>query len=173
MTWQIDNNDTLVEFKVKKLWGLITVRGKMATRQVRLEMEGANPENWSIYAEIDPASINTGNARRDKHLQTADFFDTGRYPSIVFRSTGLTQFDENKLKLNGELTIKDISRQVVLEVIRKNEIRNGIEFAATTIIQRGDFGLNFSRLPIGPEVEVNLELRTFQRVKPGSLATSR
>jgi polyisoprenoid-binding protein YceI len=164
MSWQVVGTP-FVEFKVKKLWGLIKVRGQMAVRNIVLDLDGANPESWSVYAEIDSASVSTGNARRDKHLLTADFFDFARYPLINFRSNGVTQTDENSFKVTGELTIKDVTRQVDLVVTRGSETTAGsIRFMSNTMLRRNDFGLNFNRIPIGPEAEVSLELQALRRV---------
>lgn len=103
MGWKIEGENTLIEFRVKKFWGLVKVRGKMTMRLANFNLEGVNPGNWSVYAEIDPASVNTGNARRDKHLKTADFFEVERYPLITFRSASIEQSDETHLSVKGGL----------------------------------------------------------------------
>ncbi|NWJ46740.1 MAG: YceI family protein [Chloroflexi bacterium] len=160
MGWKIEGENTLIEFRVKKFWGLVKVRGKMTMRLANFNLEGVNPGNWSVYAEIDPASVNTGNARRDKHLKTADFFEVERYPLITFRSASIEQSDETHLSVKGGLTIRNITRTVTLDVtlIEESNIEAPQFRAATTLLRR-DFGLNFNRMPIGREVEISVQVK--------------
>ncbi len=161
--WITDNKETMIEFSIKKFWGLITVNGQMQVRQGRLEMDSSGVGQGSAYIEIEANSAVTGNARRDKHLKTADFFEVERFPLIIFRSQSAEQIDEMKFRLMGALTIRDITRPVTLEVSQiAIQSEGNVNFQATTTFMRQDFGLNFKKMPIGNEVVINLKIKAVQ-----------
>src|SRR3954467_9485671 len=84
-TWQLDPAHSSVEFAVKHMM-MTTVRGRFKNLQGTLTGDEDRPDGCCVEAQIDVASIDTGNADRDKHLRSADFFDAERYPNITFRS---------------------------------------------------------------------------------------
>ncbi len=159
----IAGEDAFVEFKIKQFWGLVKVSGQMLVRQLRLDVADPQPGNWKVSAEVDPSSIATGNPRRDKHLKSPMFFDTDRFPSILFVSTNVEPVEENRFRVSGELTIRGITRQVSLEVTEvAGTSRIPAEFRGTTTLSRRDFGLNFNKMPIGSEVEITIQLKVSQ-----------
>jgi polyisoprenoid-binding protein YceI len=92
MEWTIDKAETVVEFSIKQFWGLVTVKGQMQVIEGRLELEKSSDyRQGSVDIKIDPASVATGNSRRDAHLKTADFFEVERYPVITFRGRSVEQ----------------------------------------------------------------------------------
>jgi polyisoprenoid-binding protein YceI len=163
MEWITDNNETVVEFSVKNFWGLATVKGRMQVREGRLELAGSEANQGSAYVEIDTTSINSGNTRRDKHLKTADFFEVARYPLITFRGRNVEQVDATNFRLKGELTMREITQPVILEVSRiATPGDTNIYFQASTTLLRHDFGLTSSKFPIGREVTINLRVKAVQ-----------
>lgn len=163
MEWILDQDKSLVEFTIKKFWGLVTVRGGMEVRQARLELDGSDPTRWSAYVELDPATLSTRNARRDAHLRSPDFFDVTRYPIITFRSQTVEPSGDTALRLRGELTIRNITQPVTLEVSRHTGSAEGeLYFEATTTISRHNFGLSYNRPPISREAVINLKVKAVQ-----------
>lgn len=108
-------------------------------------IEGSDVKNARIDFTVDVNSINTGVEMRDKHLRSADFFDVPKFPSMKFGSTSIKK--SGKIyKLNGNLTIKDVVRPVVFDVVMNGPVKgkNGGDiygFSAKTTINRFDYGV--------------------------------
>jgi polyisoprenoid-binding protein YceI len=142
-TWSIDPVWSALEFEVKKL-GLVTVKGRVPGFSGTIQ-GGDTP---SISGTVDASTITTFDETRDGHLQAPDFFDTQRFPELRFESTAVeTRGDE--LVVDGELTIKNITRPVELKgsyvgagVDPYGNDRIGIELAGT--IDRIEFGLDWN-----------------------------
>ena len=111
-TWSIDASHSSVNFKVKHL-GLAETRGRFTRFEGTVEI-GEDPADTVVAGEIDAASVNTDDSRRDEHLRGANFFDVEHHPSLSFRSTRVWgRADE--WKLEGELTVAGVTRPVVLD----------------------------------------------------------
>ena len=142
-TWSIDPVWSSLEFEVKKL-RLVTVKGRVPGFSGTIQ----GGETPSISGTVDASTITTFDETRDGHLQAPDFFDTQRYPELRFESTAVeTRGDE--LVVEGELTIKNITRAVELKgsyvgagVDPYGNDRIGIELAGT--VDRTEFGLNWN-----------------------------
>jgi polyisoprenoid-binding protein YceI len=158
MEWLIDGDNTKVDFSIKELWGLMTVRGSFKGVQGYFNFDPANPSGWSAQAKIETASLTTRNARRDKDLRSARFLDVTNYPYLTFRSVRVEQTAAGTFRLYGELTIRNVTRPVTLEVTYTPTSQNGkASFQATTSITRQDFGLN-SKMPMGSEIQISIEV---------------
>ncbi len=146
-TWQIDPSHSLVEFSVRHMM-VSTVKGRFTGVRGTILDNGEVPTLSSVEVEIDPASITTADPRRDEHLRSADFFDVEHFPVITFKSTRIEGRRE-EFKLIGDLTIRDQTREVALDVTL-----NGIGlspygqtvagFSGQTKLHRKDFGLNWN-----------------------------
>jgi len=146
-TWQIDPSHSLVEFSVRHMM-VSTVKGHFGTISGTIYDNGEDPTLSSVQVEIDPASISTADPRRDAHLRSPDFFDVEQFPKITFKSTRI-QGTRDEFKLIGDLTIRDQTREVALDVTL-----NGIDvspygqtvagFSGQTKLNRKDFGLNWN-----------------------------
>lgn len=146
-TWAIDATHSSVEFAVKHMM-VSTVRGRFKAFSGEIQADEANPAASSVTAAIDVASIDTGVEQRDDHLRSDDFFNAAQYPQITFRSTAIEQRGD-EWKLAGELTIRDVTRPVSLDVEFEGRGADpwGGEragFTATTKINRKDFGVNWN-----------------------------
>ena len=146
-TWAVDATHSSVEFAVKHMM-VSTVRGRFKSFSGEIQADETNPTASSISAAIDVASIDTGVEQRDDHLRSDDFFNAAQYPQITFRSTAIEQRGE-EWKLAGELTIRDVTRPVSLDVEFEGRGADpwGGEragFTATTKINRKDFGVNWN-----------------------------
>ncbi len=126
------------------------VRGSFNAFEGSGIFDADNPANSSICVDIEATSIETGNADRDRHLRSNDFFDMDRYPKIQFASTSVSAGrDENTYRVVGDLTIKDVTRSVDLELEMNGtatdpygNVRLGLE--GTTTINRKDFGVTWN-----------------------------
>ncbi|GAB3282338.1 YceI family protein [Microbacterium lacusdiani] len=109
--WLFDRDHTRVGFSARH--AMVTkVRGAFNDVDGRIHVDVDHPENSWVEVRVQVASIDTRSAQRDEHLRSADFFDAETYPEIVFRSTAEDEVDENALNVIGDLTIRDITRQV-------------------------------------------------------------
>jgi polyisoprenoid-binding protein YceI len=166
--WKIDSAHTEAAFAVKHLM-ISTARGRFGAVEGTVEFDPADLANASAQVTIDAASIDTREAQRDAHLRSADFFDVEKYPSLAFKSRKVTDIQGDRFKLTGDLTIKDITREVVLDVASHgfqkdpwgNE-RTG--FSAETSISRKEFGLLWNQiletggLAVGDVVKITLDV---------------
>ncbi len=148
-TWTIDPAHTEVGFSVKHLM-ISTVRGRFGDVRGTLTLDGNDVTTASVEAEIATASIDTRQEQRDTHLRSADFFEVEKYPSITFRSTRVERIKGDRYRLVGELTIRDITREVVLEATDEGRGRDPwggerLAFSATTTIDRREFGLTWNQ----------------------------
>src|SRR3954451_18135181 len=112
-TWTIDPVHSEVGFSVRHMM-VSKVRGRFTNFSGEL-VTGDNPLGSSVTAEIDLASIDTGNGQRDDHIRSKDFFEVETYPTMTYRSTGL-RADGADYLVDGELTLKGVTRQVPLRL---------------------------------------------------------
>jgi len=107
-TWTIDPAHSIAEFAVKHMV-LTTVKGRFRELEGTLHIDEARPEDSSVSASVDVASIDTGVGDRDAHLRSDDFFNAEKYPKITFRSRRVEPGDGAHFKLVGDLTIRDVT----------------------------------------------------------------
>src|SRR5688500_8804549 len=113
--WRFDPAYTTVEFSIRNFW--YTVHGRFRTLEGSIVLDETDIGRSSVLAKIDARSIDTGNKRRDTHLQSADFFDADNFPNIEFRSTKVARGkDRDSLDLEGNLTFKGKTRTITLAV---------------------------------------------------------
>jgi polyisoprenoid-binding protein YceI len=168
----IDPSHSNAMFAVRHLM-VATVRGEFGKVQGTLNLEDKDITKSTVTATIETASIDTDEPKRDDHLRSPDFFDAPKYPSITFKSTKV-QKAKNGLKVTGDLTIRDVTKAVVLDVegptkpVKDPMGNTKIGATATTKINRGDFGLKWNRpleaggVVVGDEVRITLDLE-FQK----------
>jgi polyisoprenoid-binding protein YceI len=166
-TWIIDPAHSHVGFGVKHLM-IATVRGRFAQVQGTVIGDESDPTSASIDITIPTASVTTGDEKRDAHLRSADFFDVERFPTISFRSKRVEAGSNEGFRVVGDLTIRDVTRPVVLDVEMLGRAKDpwGQEhaaFEATTKIRRGDYGLTWNApletggVLVGDEVKISIE----------------
>ena len=147
------------------------VKGRFTGVSGALYLDENNVANSRVEASIDAGSISTGDAQRDGHLKSADFFDVEQYPTLTFRSTRVIAEGEGDLKATGELTIHGVTREVMFAVEgptapAKDPWGNTrVALSATTKINRKDFGLTWNTaletggILVGDEVTITLEVQ--------------
>ena len=145
-TWNFDPAHSEVGFSVRHA-GISKVRGKFTDVAATLEL-GATLGDAAVTATIQAASFSSGDANRDGHVRSADFFDVETHPTLAFTSTGISG-DEGDFELTGELTIRGISKTVTFSgefngvaVDPFGATRAGFE--AKTVISRKEFGLTWN-----------------------------
>jgi polyisoprenoid-binding protein YceI len=166
-TWALDASHANVAFAVKHLM-IATVRGSFTDVTASVTMDGSDYETARITAEIDAASITTRNDQRDAHLKSADFFDVENFGKLTFTSTKVVVKSDDEFDVTGELTIRDVTRKVVLAVTIEGQgadpwggQRTG--FTASTKISRSDFGLTWNQVleaggvAVGDDVKITIE----------------
>lgn len=168
-TWIIDPVHSAVSFSVRHL-NLAALRGGFGEFSGEITV-GEDPLASTVRAEISIASINTLNGARDGHLLTGDFFDSEKFPTATFVSTGVTEVAEGKFTLKGELTLKGVTKQIDFELQfngTEPDPQSGAAkagFSAVTEILRSDFGvgpiisLPSGKLAIGDKTVIELEIQ--------------
>ncbi|MEV7228367.1 MULTISPECIES: YceI family protein [Polymorphospora] len=165
-TFELDQAHKRVGFVARHLM-VSKVRGEFTEATATVTI-GEDPLQSSVVATIQAASISTGQADRDNHLRTGDFLEADKYPTLEFRSTGVKSHSGNEFVLTGDLTIKDVTRQVELAVEFEGAGRSpyGFDvfgFSATTEIDREDFGLTWNvalesgGVMVGKKVKIEIE----------------
>lgn len=167
--WQLDPDHTGIHFKVRHLM-VSSVRGDFEKFTGKVEYDEKNILKSTAEVTIDAASINTRIAKRDEHLRSPDFLDVAKHPSITFKSTGVRKAKGGKLEMTGDLTIRGVTRPVVLKVEGPTQIAKDpwgnlrVGGSATAKINRKDFGLVWNKaletggVAVGDEVEITIDL---------------
>jgi len=167
-TWNVDPVHSSVEFAVKHMM-ISNVKGRFRSFEGTVQLDEANPTASSVTAAIDTASVDTSEPQRDAHLRSADFFDVEQFPKMTFGSKRVALVDDTHAKVIGDLTIRDVTREVVLDVEYEGQIRDAwgkqrAAFTAKTELNRKDFGLNWNKLietggvVVGDKVRVTLNI---------------
>ena len=146
--WALDPTHSELQFKVKHLM-ITTVTGNFKSFSATVETEGDNFDTAKIEFSAEISSIDSGNEQRDGHLKSADFFEAEKFSTITFESTKLEKKDEENYLLHGNLTIKGISKPVIIPTefggIAKDpwgNIKAG--FTLNGKINRKDWDLNWN-----------------------------
>jgi polyisoprenoid-binding protein YceI len=166
-TWKLDPAHTVAAFSGRHMM-VTTVRGTLGAVTGTIEFDPANPAAAKVEATIDTAGLNSGVADRDNHLRSADFLDVANHPTITFKSTRVELTDGNTAKVYGDLTIRGVTRPVVInaEYLGQTpspfgDTRAG--FSGTTKINREDWGLTWNMaieaggVLVSKEIKIELE----------------
>ena len=167
--WQIDAAHSGIHFSIRHMV-LAKVRGRFGKYTGSVDLDEADLTRSVVDATIDAASIDTGTPQRDEHLRSADFFDVDRYPELRFRSTRIEKLDDTRYRVIGDLTIRDVTREVSLDVEYGGHARDPwgnerIAFVARTSLDRKDFGLRWNQVLeaggflVGDRVDVELDVQ--------------
>ena len=146
--WQIDTAHSEITFKVKHLM-ISNVKGAFKKFDADIYTADDNFKNAEINVRINTDSVDTGDVQRDGHLKGSDFFDVENHPQMLFASTRFEKKDSDSFVLTGDLTIRDVTKQVQLDVefggIMKDPWGNNkAGFTVSGKINRKDWGLNWN-----------------------------
>ena len=169
--WKLDKSHSSVRFSVSHMV-VSEAEGTFKTWDGTVEHTKPDFSDAKISFTIDVASINTDNERRDNHLKSDDFFNAEKYPTIKFEGTSMKPLGNNKYELTGNLTIRDVTKQVTWNVTHGGILAGSrgkkAGFKATTTINRFDYGLKWDRatetggLVVGKEVEITVKLELYE-----------
>ncbi len=178
-TWNIDPVHSTAQFKVKHLM-ISNVTGGFGKVSGVVNFDPADLTKATIEATIDATSIDSGVADRDNHLKSPDFFDVATHPTITFKSKKVEKAGEGRLKVTGDLTIRGVSKEVVLDVegpaasIKDPWGNTKSGASATTKINRKDFGVSWSKtldgggLVVSDDVAITIDVELVQKKEQGS-----
>ena len=165
VAWTIDRVHSELSFRVRHLTG--RVRGSFKDWSGTVTADPAELVAGSVSVEVKTASINTEQERRDTHLRSPDFFDAEKFPTMTFSSTKV-ELNGKEIAITGNLTIKDVTRPVVLRGTFNGRItdpmgKERLGFEASTTIDRREFGLVWNRMVegtslVGDEVTIDLAI---------------
>src|SRR5712692_8031123 len=123
MSWSVDPMHTQVEFSAKHM-GIMTVKGAFTGLSAAIDFNEDDFTASSVDATIDTRTLSTHDERRDAHLKSADFLDVEHFPTIVFTSTRIEQAAHDQYTMTGDLTIRDVTRPVSLEVVYSGQAKD-------------------------------------------------
>jgi polyisoprenoid-binding protein YceI len=175
MSWTIDTAHSEVNFAARHMM-ISNVRGGFEKFSGTVDFDEVNPANTTVSVQIEAASLSTRDAQRDGHLRSADFFDVEKYPTIRFESKRVEVLDERHARLTGDLTIRDVTREVTLEVEYSGMSKSpwgstNAGFTASTKISRKNWGLNWNVALetggwlVGDEIKIDLELEIVKQAE--------
>ncbi len=146
-TWEVDPAHSRLGFVARHLM-VTKVRGSFDVFDGRIVV-GEGPEDSTVEVRVDTASITTGSPDRDQHLRSPDFLDVERFPVMTFRSTKVERSGETGLRLEGELTVRDVTRPVTLDAEFDGLTGDPwggmrVAFTGTTEIDREDWGMTWN-----------------------------
>ena len=167
-TWSVDNSHSNVKFSITHLV-VSEVEGSFKTYGGKVTAPSDDFQNADIQFSVDVASINTDDANRDGHLKGEDFFNAEKYPKMTFKSTSFKKVNGKNYVLEGDLTIRDITKRVKFDVVHTGVVKDPYGntkagFKAKTQIKRFDYGLKWSAavetggLVVSNEVDITLNI---------------
>ena len=173
MAWEIDPAHSQATFSVKHM-AISTVKGHFNVLSGHMHIDEQNPTASWVDAQVDAASVDTRDEKRDAHLQSPDFFDAANYPTISFKGTSVEHVDGEEYTVLGDLTIRGVTKPVVFKAEYSGQgvdpwggTRAGL--TATTKIDRRDFNLNFNAplanggVLVGHDVKIEIDLEAVSK----------
>ncbi len=161
VTYTIDPTHTATVFTWNH-FGFSMPSGNFSDIQGKIVVDNDKPANSSVNVTIPLSSLNTNVGALDEHLKGADFFDAAKYPNITFKSTKVQALGKNKYKITGNLTVKDVTKPVVLDAVLNKQGEHpmakvpAIGFNATTSFDRSAFGVGEYVPNVGDKITVNI-----------------
>ena len=163
-TWKIDPVHSGVQFSIKHL-GVSTVHGSFSHPTGVVKLDEKDVTHSSVEASIDASTVSTGEAARDTHLKSPDFFNVAQFPALTFKSTSLSKAD-GKLTMTGDLTLAGVTKPVTLAMDGPAPPQKGMGgsivsgFSATGTLSRKDFnfGQKYGAPALGDEVKFTIDI---------------
>jgi polyisoprenoid-binding protein YceI len=164
--WGVDKNHSTATFKVRHM--MANVVGQFRDFTGDIHIDRANPEKSKVEFTIETTSIDTGNANRDEHLRSPDFFDVAKFPTITFKSTAVKAKSKNDFDVTGDLTMHGVTKSVTLPVtflgFGKTARGEKAGFEIETTLNRKDYGVVWNRtldeggFLLGDDVKISINL---------------
>lgn len=174
-TWKIDPAHSHTQFSAKHMM-ITTVRGRLGQVEGIIVLDDENIGNSTVEATIDVTELHTGDAKRDGHLRSADFLDVEKYGAITFKSTGVEIVSADKLRIKGDLTVRDVTKPVTLDAVIEGRGNTPfgtevISFSATTQLNRKDWGLTWNvgleagGVLVGDTIKIELDVQAVKQAE--------
>ncbi len=172
-SWQVDGAHSAVNLAVRHMV-ISKVRGHFGRWSAKLQLDTADLTRSSVEVDIEAASIETGVADRDTHLRSPDFLDAAKYPTLRYRSRRVEAASKDRLRVIGDLTIRDVTREVVLDVEYGGQGKDPwgntrVGFTATASLNRKEFGLTWNQaletggVLVADRVDIEIELQAIKQ----------
>lgn len=161
VAYTFDMSHSAISFTFDHL-GFSTTEGRFGEWTGDLVIDQEEPSNSSVDVKVDVSSLNTFFADRDAHLKSADMFEVEKHPDARFTSKSVEKTGENTLAVKGDLTIKGITKPLVLNVtinkIGEHPVRKqpAVGFTATGVIKRSDYGVDYAVPYVSDEIPVTI-----------------
>ncbi|HEY3343695.1 MAG TPA: YceI family protein [Anaerolineaceae bacterium] len=173
MLWTIDPAHSEINFAIRHMM-ISNVRGRFEKFSGNVDFNEETPAASSVDVKIEAASMNTRDSNRDAHLRSPDFLNADQYPNLTFRSRTVEVVDSNHGRIHGELTMRDITRPVTLEVEYSGQAKSpwgttSAGFTAHAVINRKEWDLTWNRgletggMLVGDELKVDIELEIIKQ----------
>jgi polyisoprenoid-binding protein YceI len=173
MSWKIDPAHSHIQFSVRHMM-ISKVRGFFEKFDGVINLDETNPANTTVDVKIETASVNTREPQRDGHLRSPDFFNAEAFPYMTFKSKKVEVLGGNNAKLTGDLTIRDITHEVNLDVEFLGKAKSpwgatSAGFTGATKINRKDWNLTWNQaletggVLVGDDIEISIELELVQQ----------
>jgi polyisoprenoid-binding protein YceI len=175
MSWQIDSAHSQIQFTARHMM-IAKVRGTFQNFGGAVNLDEENPEGTTVDIQIEVESLNTREAQRDDHLKSPDFLDAETFPNITFKSKRVERVGDDRARLFGDLTIRDVTKEVALDVTYEGQAKSpwgttSVGFSAQTKIDRKDWGLTWNQVLetggvlVGDEVKIDIELELVKQAE--------
>ena len=165
--WKLDKVHSSVTFTVRHMV-ISEVTGSFKDFAITLKSEKDDFSDAEVQSMIKVGSLSTDNAMRDGHLKSDDFFNAEKFPEINFKSTSFEKLGDNKYKITGDLTIRDVTKNVTFDAVLNGTLKTNrgllSAWKATTVINRFDYNLKWNKtietggLVVGQDVTINMNL---------------
>ena len=164
-TWEIDPAHTSVQFAVRHMM-VSTVRGTLGTVTGVVNLDESDVTKSTVEATIDVAGTDTREPKRDGHLRSPDLLDVSKYPTITFKSKRVTKEAEDRYGVTGDLTIRDVTKELIWDANGKIDGNEALGTAKTNF-KFGYFNLNQPRVPRVLSIvdDIKLELDLYFRLE--------
>ena len=179
MPYQIDASHSEIQFSARHMM-VSKVRGIFEKWSGTIALNPEHPEQTVVDVTIDAASINTRDAQRDGHLKSPDFLNAEAYPTLHFKSTRVEVTGRDSAKLYGDLTVRDVTKPVVVDVEYQGSAKSpwgttSYGFSGSTKINREDWGLNWNAALetggwlVGKDISIEIELELVEVAEPAAV----
>jgi polyisoprenoid-binding protein YceI len=173
MSWTIDNAHSQIQFAVRHMM-ISNVHGGFEKFSGTIDFDENDPVRSLLSVQIEGGSLNTKEPKRDEHLRSVDFFNVAQYPYMTYKSKRMEQADATHGRIIGDLTIRDVTREVILDVEYAGQAKSlwgtvSAGFNAQTKINRQDWNLNWNKaletggVLVGDEIKIDIELEVVQQ----------
>lgn len=172
-SYSIDNAHSDIGFSVRHMV-FAKVRGHFDKWTANLTFDGVDPAKSAVEVDVDASSVDTREEKRDTHLKSPDFLDVAKFPRLTYKSQSVARASDGHYKVTGALTIRDVTREVVLDVEETGRGKDPwgnarVGFLAKTTIARTDFGLVWNQaleaggLLVGEKVEIEIDVQAVEK----------